>query len=500
MKQVTPVTYPSEDNVEMTAEKVPARAAQGDELRGELTTPKITVMVVAAAAPMSCVAGIIPLSFALGSGAATPTVYLIAGLALLLFAVGYSAIAGRMSSAGGFYQYIAKGLGRPPAVAAAFVAIIAYNAVALTCAAGIGYFASYLLETTWGWSVHWAVFSVLAVAVTGFLGYRQIDLAAKVLVYLLAVEVAIVVILDVAIVAQRGLDAFPLTILRPDTVLNSGSIGLGLMFAMLSFIGFESAALYGEESKDPRRTVPRATYLSVTVISLFYFLSSWIAVGAIGVDQVQAVASEQLVGTFFNLSDTYASSALTRVMEIAYLTSMLAALLALHNAANRYLFVAGREGLLPRWVGRSHPEHQTPSRASLVHTIAALAVVAAAVAGGLDPYLDVVTSMTGLGTLGVVLLQLTAAGAIGLYFVRRREFKVGTLLATAVAFVALAALVVLILKNFDTLTGVSSPLIDALPWMLLGLAVIGLGYGVWLRANRRETYDGIAADPESEHL
>ncbi|XBB67827.1 APC family permease [Nocardioides sp. WV_118_6] len=484
----------------MTSEKTATRAAGAGTLRGELTTPKITVMVVAAAAPMSCVAGIIPLSFAIGSGAATPVVYLVAGVVLLLFAVGYAAIAGRMSSAGGFYQYIAKGLGRPPAVAAAFVAIIAYNAVALTCVAGIGYFGSYLVDERFGWSVNWSVFSVLAIAVVGFLGYRQIDLAAKVLVYLLAVEVAIVVILDVAIVLDRGLDAFPLSILQPSTVLDTGSIGLGLMFALLSFIGFESAALYGEESKDPRRTVPRATFLSVVVISLFYFVSSWIAVGAIGPDQVQSVASEQLVATFFNLSDTFASSALTRVMEIAYLTSMLAALLALHNAANRYLFVAGRERLLPRWVGKAHPEHQTPARASLVHTVAALVVVAVAVAGGLDPYLDVVTSMTGLGTLGVVLLQLAASAAIGAYFVRRREGMVGTIAATAVAFVALSVLVVMILRNFSTLSGASTPVIDALPWVLVGLAFVGAGYGRWLKANRPATYAGIAADPEGEHL
>jgi amino acid transporter len=119
------------------------------------------------------------------------------------------------------------------------------------------------------------------------------------------------------------------------------------MFALLSLIGFESAALYGEETRDPRKTVPRATYLSVTVISVFYFLSSWIAVGAIGPDHVQAVASEQLVTTFFNLSDTYASSTLTTVLEFTYLTSLLASLLALHNASDRYMFVASERPTRP---------------------------------------------------------------------------------------------------------------------------------------------------------
>lgn len=477
-------------------ESIPTSSATSSKLDGALTTPKIIVMVVAAAAPISCIAGIIPLSFALGSGAATPAAYLIAGVVLLLFSVGYAAIARRMSSAGGFYQYIARGLGKPPAVAAAFVAIVAYNAIALTCVAGIGYFGNYLLESTFGWSVSWWILSVIAVAVVGLLGYREIDLAAKVLVLLLAVEVVIVVVLDVSIVLNRGLDAFPLSVFKPSTVVSTGSIGLGLMFALLSFIGFESAALYGEESEDPRRTVPRATYLSVVVIAVFYFFSSWIAVGAIGPDNVQSVASDQLVKTFFTLSDTYASPVLTKVMEFVYLTSLLAAMLALHNAANRYLFVTGRERLLPQWVGKAHPTHKTPSRASLVQTAVSSMFIAAGVAGGLDPYLDLVTSMTGLGTLGVVLLQLAASAAIGVYFVRRRERLVGTLAATAAAFVALSVLVVLIVKNFDTLSGASSPIISALPWVLVSLAFIGLIYGVWLKVNRPDVYGGIAVDSE----
>ncbi|GAF44351.1 APC family permease [Rhodococcus wratislaviensis] len=468
------------------------------DLRGTLTTPKITVMVVAAAAPISCIAGIIPLSFAIGSGASTPAAFVIAGVVLLLFSVGYAAMSRRMSSAGGFYQYIARGLGKPPAVAASFVAIVAYNAVALTCVAGIGYFGSVLLDSTFGWTVNWAVLSVVAVVLVGFLGYREIDIAARVLVFLLAAEVAMVVILDVAIVFEKGADAFPLSIFSPANVVNTGSLGLGLMFALLSFIGFESAALYGEETRDPRKTVPRATYLSVTAISVFYFLSSWIAVGAIGPDHVQAVASEQLVTTFFNLSDAYASSMLTTVLEFTYLTSLLASLLALHNASNRYLFVAGREGLLPRWIGTVHPAHGTPSRASLVQTTVNLIAVIVAVSGGLDPYLDVVTAMTGLGTLGVVLLQLAASAAIGAYFVRRGERLVGTLAATAAAFVSLSLLVVLIVKNFDTLTGVSSPLIDALPWVLVGIAFIGVIYGVWLEVNRPQVYAGIATDADNE--
>ncbi|MFE3170024.1 APC family permease [Amycolatopsis sp. NPDC059090] len=480
----------------MTAQKRPTTSDSSPVLKGRLTTFKITVMVVAAAAPISCIAGIVPLSFAIGSGASTPAAFLIAGVVLLFFAVGYAAICRRMSSAGGFYKFIAVGLGKPPAVAAALVAIVAYNAVALTCVAGLGYFGSLVLHSLFGLTVPWPVLSVIAVAVVGFLGYREIDVAAKVLVVLLAAEVAMIVVLDVAIVVHKGLDAFPLSIFAPHRVASTGSIGLGLMFALLSFIGFESAALYGEETDEPRKTVPRSTYLSVGVISVFYFLSTWIAVGAIGPDQVQPYAAKELGNTFFDLSDSYASSALTAVMQLTYLTSLLASLLSLHNVTNRYVFVAGRQGLLPRWLGVAHPSHGTPSHASLVQTAVNLLCIGIAMAAGMDPYLDVVTSMTGLGTLGVVLLQLAASAAIGVYFWRRRANLTGTLIATAVAFVGLGLLVVLIVRNFHALTGAESFFIDALPWALVALVVLGSAYGFWLKRTRPARYRGIAADPE----
>lgn len=477
----------------MTVDNAISSPATSGELKGHLTAPRIAVMVVAAAAPMSCVVGIIPLSFALGSGASTPAAFLIAGLVLLLFSVGYAAMSRRMSSASGFSQYIAKGLGRPPAVGAALIAIVAYSAVAMTCVAGIGYFGAIIADQWFGATVNWSIISLVCVGIVGFLGYREIDLAARVLVVLLTIEITIIVILDVAIVAQQGLAAFPLGVFNPQHVFTTGSFALGMMFALLSYIGFESAALYGEEARDPRRTIPRATYLSVTAITAFYFISTWIAVGAIGPDRVQPVANEQLVDTFFNLSDTYAAPIVTKAMAVTYMTSLLAAMLALHNAGTRYLFTAGREHVLPSWVGVAHPSHGTPSRASVVHSIVAGVVVLIAVSSGLDPYLDVVTSMTGLGVLGVVLLQVTAAAAIWRYFWRRGERLTGTLVATAVAFVCLSAFVILILQNFSTLTGLSSTFINSLPWLLLAIAVGGTAYGAWLRVNRPQVYAGIAA-------
>ena len=131
-----------------------------------------------------------------------------------------------------------------------------------------------------------------------------------------------------------------------------------------------------------------------------------------------------------------------------------------------------------------------------MQTAVNLLVIVVAVGIGLDPYLNVVTSMTGVGTLGVTLLQVAAAASIGVYFGRRRrrERMWGTLAATAVAFVGLSVSVVLLVMNFEKLTGVSSPLVNSLPLVLVVIGLAGLIFGFWLGAKRPGVYSHIATD------
>ena len=94
-------------------------------------------------------------------------------------------------------------------------------------------------------------------------------------------EIAVLTVLDLAIIGHRGASALPVESMAPGNVF-TGAIGVTMMFAFMSFIGFESAALYGEETRNPKRSVPLATYTSVIVVAVFYALTSWAAVGGVG--------------------------------------------------------------------------------------------------------------------------------------------------------------------------------------------------------------------------
>lgn len=467
-------------------------AAAGEQrLRGSLTTSKIVYLVIAAATPLSALVGTVPLAFVIGNGAGVPAMFAFAGVTLLCFAVGYAAMSRRIVNTGGFYTYIAHGLGRPVAVGGGFIAVVAYNTITIGLLGAFAYFTQ-LIAASHGLVLRWELWAAAAIAVIAVLGYRQIDVSARVLSVLIVGEVGILVLLVAAVLLRDGAAAMPATSFAPGTAFGAG-IGVSLMLALCSFVGFESTALYGEESDEPERSVPRATYIAVSVIAVFYAFTSWVVVGAIGPSRVREVAAATLGNLFFQLSDDYLGAAATVVMQVLLCTSLFAAVLAMHNASNRYLFVLGRERVLPGALSGVHPRHSSPHRASVVQTTATVVLVAAFAAAGLDPYLNLATSMIGLGTLGVVVLQAMASlSVIGFFRGRADGHWWRTRLAPVLGFTGLAVAAVLVLDNFAVLTGTTAVVVTSLPWLLLAAGVAGFAFGLWMRSQRPDRYAAIA--------
>jgi amino acid transporter len=167
--------------------------------------------------------------------------------------------------------------------------------------------------------------------------------------------------------------------------------------------------------------------------------------------------------------------------------------LALHNAGNRYLFALGRERVLPGWLGGVHPRHASPHRASLVQAAVTVLFVGAFAVAGLNPYTNLATTMLGLGTLGIIVLQAGAAASVLPFFWRRADRHWWrTVVAPAVSLVGLVTAVVLLVRNFSVLTGTANPVVTALPWLLPAAAAAGLCYAWWMRSARPQRYAALA--------
>lgn len=466
------------------------RAVTDDRPRGTLTTSKIVFIIVAAAAPLGAIVLTVPLMFAKGNGPGVPVMFLVAGLTLLLFAFGYAAMARLVSNSGAFYTYIARGLGKRAGVAAAFVAVIAYNAQTVGVVGGFSYAAQL------GIGIPWYFDAFFLVAIVGFLGYRNVDVSAKVLAVLMSGEILLLAVLDAGIIYEKGLRAFPLHIALHSAF--SAGAPIALLFAFSCFVGFESAALYAEETRDPQRSIPRATYFAVVLIGIFYSLSAWVAVGAEGGRAIAGLSAQnpnQVGKLYFDLMTKYVGSVATALMGLMILLSLAAATLATHNAAARYMFALGRERLLPNRLGGLHRLHLSPSVASLSQTTFNAVVVTIFVLLGLDPYIGLASTMIGLGTTGIVLLQALAGVAVIRFFVARGSGHwFTTRLAPAIGSLGCAVAVVLTTAHFSVLTNSSSPILNRLPMIYPVALLIGILFGTYLKRNRTDIYSGIAGD------
>lgn len=444
--------------------------------KNSLGVGAVTFMVISAAAPLTAVAGGTPLGMLMGNGAGMAGTYLIVTLLLLLFAVGYVTMARHVGNAGAFYSYAARGLGGRAGGAAALVAILSYNAMqigimGLLGAATAGLFAG------WGIDLPWWLWSFAAIAAVAVLGYRQVDLSAKILTVLVLAEYAVVLVLDLAILGaggDSGLSAAPFSWDQ----FASGAPAIAILFCFAAFIGFEATTIYAEEAREPQVTVPRATYLSVLLIGIFYTFTAWLmAVGA-GVDKLLPTLQglEDPTTFLFGLSDRYVGPLLSQAMGILFVSSLFAGVLAFHNAVSRYIYVAGREKLLPQDVGVTHPIHQSPHAASLVQTMLATLVVGLFAVLGLDPVLALFSWLTNVGTLGVITLMAAASLAVVTFFRANpayRESSMKTAVLPGLAFVAFAIVIYLIVVNFGNLSGASGFLGIFLPGLVLIAAATG---------------------------
>jgi amino acid transporter len=452
-------------------------ASSGQSLRaGALGTPAIVFLVTSAAAPMAAIAGSGSLAMLLGNGAGAAGAYVLAALCLIVFSVGYTAMARHVPEAGGFFSFTLRAAGRVPAGATAYLAFVGYNALQIGIYGLFGAACEMLVTAETGLALPWWIYSVIALPVVGALGYRQIDVSAKVLGVLVLLEFIVVGFLDLVIVGKGGpAGAFTLAPLAPEYVMG-GSLAIALLFAFSTFVGFEATTIYSEEAKNPETTIPRATYLSVLLIGVFYAFTALCMINGGGLGNIGNVLGGMNDPTdfLFVLGNDYLGSNFTRLMRILFVTSVFASLLAFHNNVARYVFVLARHRLLPEALYRTHAAHQSPHLGSLLQSAIGAVVLLAFILAGAHPILALFSWLINTGTLAIVAAMTVTSFAIALFFSRRRDGnRVTTVVLPVIAGLVLAVIGGLAALRFDILVGTGGPLAVVLPLLVLLTALVG---------------------------
>ncbi|MGW7436887.1 APC family permease [Streptomyces sp. NPDC054849] len=458
----------------------------------------VVFMAVATAAPITAMTGNLPIAVGFGNGVGAPAGYLFATLVLTVFAVGYVAMAKRITAAGAFYGYISHGLGRIAGMASGMLAVLAYIVFEASIVGVFSYFAKTTVHDQFGLDLPWILYAAVMLCATAVLAHFDINLTAKALGVMLVGEIAVLFAVATAVLlAGGGPDGIPLEPVHPKNAFTGTSAGLGLFFAFWSWVGFESTAMYGEESRDPKRVIPKATLISVIGVGLFYIFVSWMTIAGNGLSKsVELSASAGPLDLFFAPTREFLGSWAVDSFQWLLLTGSFACGMAFHQCAARYLYAIGREGFLHPALGRTHARHGSPHTASLVQSSIAVALVGGFWLTGQDPYIHLYTLLAILGTMAILIVQTLCSFAVIGYFRKnhpedRHWFR--TFTAPLLGGIAMSAVVVLLVLNMKTAAGLAadSLVFTLIPWIVAAVFLGGLGLGVHLKLRAPERYEVI---------
>ena len=481
----------------------------------------VLFMAVATAAPITAMVGNVPIAVGFGNGIYAPAGFIVATVVLSLFAIGYSAMAKHITATGAFYGFVSYGLGRVVGLAAGALTTLAYVVFEASLVGIFGFFASSFFSAHAGVEISWIWFAVLMLAINAVATFYKITLAERILGVFLVSEVVMLSLLVVSVLVNGGPEGWSLASLNPlnaftnlsgnvadpsnpgATIAVAGAAGIGLFFAFWSWVGFESAAMYGEESRNPTKIIPRATMLAVVGVGVFYVIVSWAAL--VGTGPQHAVALAQSSSTagqmFFGPVEANLGHWAVVLFEFLLMTGSFACGMAFHNCASRYIYAIAREDLVPgmaRTIGATHRRHGSPYVAGFLQTGIATLITLFFFFTGRDPYGQLYAIMALLGTTAILIVQVLAAFACIAYFhFHKRRPEDGhwfrTFAAPLLGGIGMAYVVWLLTENasFAAGTAASDVVFKSIPWVVGFVALAGLAFALVVKRFYPDRYEII---------
>ncbi|UGS35279.1 APC family permease [Capillimicrobium parvum] len=421
------------------------------------------------------------------AGAAVPLVFILAMVGVLLTAWTVAQYSRKISGAGSFYGFIQRAAGARLGFMAGWATFGAYLGAAIGGAAISGAFISDLLARHASIDIPWIWLALAVVAVVLALSIIGIRISERVGLVMLGIELLAVAIVVIAILVQGGDDGFSTKPFTFDGAPNGlDGIRLAMVFGVLSFVGFEISATLAEETREPRRNVPRAVIGCTLVVGLLYVIGSYAVTIGYGVDNIDQLASDP--AAFDTLTARYVTSA-SVIVDLILINALIGATLAVTNGFARVAFALGRNGAIPSWFGRTSARYATPVNALAVCGLMSIVFLVPLSIDGQNG----LTAYTWVSTPAILLLILVFIAAnltVGRFYWTKHkpEFR----WASHVLVPVLGALVMLLPITAQFWPTPPSPQ-DRLPWITLAWLVIGVVVMVAAGSRLAGAFDAEAA-------
>jgi amino acid transporter len=475
----------------------------------------VLFLTVTGAAPISAMLFNTPFSVGYGNGVGTPAGFAFATVILAIFSVGYVAMARKVTAAGGFYSFISHGLNRELGMASGLASTVAYSVFEASLCGGFAYFAVAKLNQ-YGYNPDWVWAALFMVALIAVLAYFDVHISARVLGVALICEVAALTVFDLFVFGHGGenIQAAAINPLNAFKDLPAGNFGgteiaagawaVGVFFAFWSWVGFEMAPNYGEESKDPKRIVPLSMYISVIGLGVFYTITSWAALSGYASTAAAAAQAQTDASQFFLIPAVHFGNEFLRdAMSYLIITGSFACGMAFHNTTARYMYSLGRERVLPPVLGRTHRKYRSPHIASTTQSVIAALIVLAfkfftdtaanTTAANSQAYVQLYGLAAFMGVVIILFVQALVSVAVWNYFRSHHasEHRMWNhTIAPLISVVGQVAVLAVAIWKIDFLGAGYR-----YAWYLVAIDVLvfvgGYAYALYLKSHDRAKYETI---------
>jgi len=310
------------------------------------------------------------------AGGSTPLAFLLGGIACLALAFVVIGFTRRMASAGYAYTYASRSLGKESGFMAGWLYFGGMICFVPMTMSGVGYLAANLLNLNPDW---WILFFFIGMALLLALSIVRIKVTTRTQLIVGIVTVALIVIVDLITTIKGGSHGQALGAFTFGHTVSGGFNGVfyGIIFGVTSYIGFETAADFGEETANPRRFIPIAIIAATGFVVIFYLWTTYSITIGFGVNNGAKWGAQPVL--LQAIANTYVAHWVGTLIEIGGMCAAFIVCVACVTAGTRTLFAMGREGVLPKLFAHTHPRFQTPVYATI--TVAAVATVMALIVG-----------------------------------------------------------------------------------------------------------------------
>ena len=492
----------------MAEEPDPTASSTGARLRRELTVWEAVGISVALMAPSAAV-NIIPQATAGVVGRAVPLTFILATVGVLLIAYTFVRLCQRFHHAGSVYGFVGATLGPRSGAIAGWALLGTYTLIGVATVTAAGIFGADVLDALGIWTNQpvWAAFLISAIALIGVLALAIAPVrgATRVLLSIEAVTIALIVVVAVVILVRLAAGAAPpghtvdLSVFTIPAGADVSAVFLGVVFGFLSFVGFEAAATLGEETRRPRRDIPRAILGTAVFGGLYFVFVTAVAMMAFGTDETGVAAFAGSGSLLGDLGSRYLAGWVGEIITIGAVISASACALACVLGAARLLFAFARDGVGFPALRQVSPTRGTPVYATVVVILAVYLFIGSAwFVLGATPF-DVYIASGTAGTL--ILLVAYALATVGaarlLFFQGYREVAAWEIIVPALALLLIGYT---LFRNVWPYPPGAARVYPALAagWLLAGLGWILARPAAARRAGRCLTVDeGLRAQEKS---